>query len=107
MLGNEVTGHSVNTHGSLQPWPGGRLSHCSENGNVNKINLPGLLATVLVPLDEPGCSQQERDLETLSENQHKTSRTQTNKQTNIIQLKSGEKKKRGRLKFTAHQLSCC
>lgn len=40
MLGNEVTGQSVNTHGSLWPWPGGRLSHCSENGNVNKINLP-------------------------------------------------------------------
>lgn len=40
MLGNEVTGQSVNTHGSHWPWPGGRLSHCSENGNVNKINLP-------------------------------------------------------------------
>lgn len=40
MLGNEVTGQSVNTHWSLWPWPGGRLSHCSENGNVNKINLP-------------------------------------------------------------------
>jgi len=40
MLGNEVTGQSVNTLGSLWPWPGGRLSHCSENGNVNKINLP-------------------------------------------------------------------
>lgn len=40
MLGNEVTGQSVNTPGSLQSWPGGRLSHCSENGNVNKINLP-------------------------------------------------------------------
>lgn len=40
MLGNEVTGQSVNTHGSHRPWPGGRLSHCSENGNVNKINLP-------------------------------------------------------------------
>jgi len=39
MLGNEVTGQSVNTHRSLRPWPGGRLSHCSENGNVNKINL--------------------------------------------------------------------
>lgn len=23
MLGNEVTGQSVNTHGSLWPWPGG------------------------------------------------------------------------------------
>lgn len=40
MLGNEVTGQSVNTHGSLWPWPGeARLSRCSENGNVNKIYL--------------------------------------------------------------------
>lgn len=40
MLGNKVTGQSVNTNGSPRPWPEGRLLHCSENGNVNKINLP-------------------------------------------------------------------
>lgn len=36
MLGNKVTGQSVNASGSSRPWPEGRLLHCSENGNVNK-----------------------------------------------------------------------
>ncbi len=37
----------------------------------------------VVPLDEPDCSQQERDLETCSKNQHKTWR-HTNKQANCV-----------------------
>lgn len=83
MLGNEVTGQSVNTPGSLQSWPGGRLSHCSENGNVNKINLPAFW-----PLcGSTGCAcllTAGEGFGKCLENQHKKTWQHTNKQAKCL-----------------------
>lgn len=104
MLGNEVTGQSVNTHGSLWPWPGGgyRIAVKMET-SIKLICQP--FGHCVVPLDEPDCSQQERDLETCSKINTKPSGTQTNNQTvyqhHSRKLKSGETRG-GWLKFTAH-----
>ena len=92
MLGNEVTGQSVNTHGSLRPWPGGgyRIAVKMET-SIKLICQP--FGHCVVPLDEPDCSQQERDLETCLKINTKPSGTQTNTLCiNIIQQSSKEEK---------------
>lgn len=62
MLGNEVTGRSVNTRGSPLPWPGGgyRIAVKMET-SIKLICQP--FGHRAAPLDEPDCSQRERDLE--------------------------------------------
>lgn len=62
MLGNEVTGQSVNTHGSPLPWPGGgyRIAVKMET-SIKLICQP--FGHRVAALDEPDCSQRERDLE--------------------------------------------
>lgn len=87
MLGNEVTGQSVNTHGSLWPWPGGggyRIAVKMET-SIKLICQP--FGHCVVLLDEPDCSQQERDLESSSKINTKPSGIQTNSKLciNIIQ----------------------
>ena len=80
MLGNEVTGQSVNTHGSLRPWPGGgyRIAVKMET-SIKLICQP--FGHCVVPLDELDCSQHGRDLETGLKINTKPSGTQTNNQS--------------------------
>lgn len=58
MLGNEVTGQSVNTHGSLWSWlEGGYRIAVKMEMSIKLICQP--FGHCVVPLDEPDCSQQE------------------------------------------------
>lgn len=61
MLGNEVTGQSVNTRGSPLPWPGGgyRIAVKMET-SIKLICQP--FGHRVAPLDEPDCSQRERKI---------------------------------------------
>lgn len=77
ILGNEVTGQSVNTHGSLWPWPGGGY-HIAVKMETSIKLICQPFGHRVVPLGEPDCSQQERDLETSLKINTKPSGTQTN-----------------------------
>lgn len=58
MLGNEVTGHSVNTHGSFWPWlEGGYRIALKMEMSIKLICQP--FGHCVGPLDGPDSSQQE------------------------------------------------
>lgn len=103
MLGNEVTGQSVNTPGRSSPGQGGgyRIAVKMET-SIKLICQP--FGHCEVPLDESDCSQQERDLESSWKINTKPSGTQTNNQTVYqhysVKLKSRETRA-GWLRFTA------
>ena len=78
MLGNEVTGQSVNTHGSLRPWPGGGY-HIAVKMETSIKLICQPFGYRVAPLDKPDCSQREWDLEASLEINRKPNITQTNK----------------------------